>query len=121
LRPTVAGADYRLRIFTPRGELPFAGHPTVGSAHAVIEAGVVPAGTSRLVQECAAGVVPIRVEGGEGPRRLFVRVPRAEVRRAASIDAAAVSRALGASPAVDAPPLVIDVGAVWLVVALERE
>jgi PhzF family phenazine biosynthesis protein len=121
LRPTFAGADYRLRIFTPRGELPFAGHPTVGSAHAVMETGVVPAGTSRLVQECAAGLVPIRVEAGDGPRRLFVRVPRAEARRAAAIDAAAVGRALGASPVADAPPLVIDVGAVWLVVALERE
>ena len=120
LRPTVAGADYRLRIFTPRSELPFAGHPTVGSAHAVMEAGVVSAGAARLVQECAAGLVPIRVEPGEGPRRLFVQVPRVEVRRT-TIDAAAVGRALGATPGAAAPPLVIDVGAVWLVVAFEQE
>src|SRR5512133_1502334 len=41
LPPTVPQADYRLRIFTPKGELPFAGHPTVGSAHAVLESGIV--------------------------------------------------------------------------------
>jgi PhzF family phenazine biosynthesis protein len=121
LRPTIAGADYRLRIFTPRAELPFAGHPTVGSAHAVLEAGLLPAGVTRVTQECAAGVVPIRVEPGDGARRLFVRVPRADVRRSVPVDAAAVGRALGATPAAAAPPLVIDVGAVWLVAAFDRE
>ena len=121
LRPTAAGADYRLRIFTPRSELPFAGHPTVGSAHAVLEAGLVRAGVTGLTQECAAGLVPIRLEPGGDARRIFVRVPRAEVRRSAAVDAAAVGRALGAAPATDRPPLVIDVGAVWLVAAFDRE
>jgi PhzF family phenazine biosynthesis protein len=121
LRPTVAGADYRLRIFTPRAELPFAGHPTVGSAHAVIEAGLVPGEAARLTQECAAGLVPIRVERGDGGRLLFARVPRAQVRPEAAIDARAVGRALGAAVAADAPPLVVDVGPVWLVAAFERE
>lgn len=59
LRPTQPGADYRLRIFTPGGELPFAGHPTLGSAHAWLEAGGVPAATD-VVQECAAGLITIR-------------------------------------------------------------
>jgi PhzF family phenazine biosynthesis protein len=121
LRPTAADADYRLRIFTPRVELPFAGHPTVGSAHAVLEAGLVPGDTTRLAQECAAGLVPIRVQAGGGARRLFVRVPRADVRRSAAIDASAVARALGAALAAEAPPLVVDVGAVWLVVAFARD
>jgi PhzF family phenazine biosynthesis protein len=120
LRPTVSGADYRLRIFTPRAELPFAGHPTVGSAHAVLEAGLVPGDAPALTQECAAGLVPIRVERDGPVRRLFVRVPRAAVRPAPAVDAAAVARALGA-PAADALPLVIDVGAVWLVAALAGE
>ncbi|GAB3260854.1 PhzF family phenazine biosynthesis protein [Nocardioides dilutus] len=62
LRPTTAEADYRLRIFTPSRELPFAGHPTLGSAHAWLEAGGVPRG-ERLVQECGAGLV--EVERGE--------------------------------------------------------
>ena len=121
LRPTVAGADYRLRIFTPRSELPFAGHPTVGSAHAALEAGVVPAGTTQITQECAAGLVAIRVERDGVGRRLVVRVPRAEVRRAPAVDLQAVEQALGVRPASDAPPLVVDVGAVWLVAAYARE
>ena len=55
LEPTRAGADYRLRIWTPGGELPFAGHPTLGSAHAWLEAGGVPSDPGVLVQECGAG------------------------------------------------------------------
>ena len=53
-------ADYRLRIFTPGAELPFAGHPTIGSAHAWLEAGGVPRDSDLLVQECAAGLVRVR-------------------------------------------------------------
>lgn len=56
-------ADYRLRIFTAARELPFAGHPTLGSAHAWLEAGNVPASKGVLVQECAAGLIEIRREG----------------------------------------------------------
>jgi PhzF family phenazine biosynthesis protein len=59
LRPTAGDADYRLRIFTPGGELPFAGHPTLGSAHAWLEAGGVPRGEG-LVQECGVGLVRVR-------------------------------------------------------------
>ena len=58
-RPT-PGADYRLRIWTPGGELPFAGHPTLGSAHAWLEAGGVPRRADEVVQECGAGLVRIR-------------------------------------------------------------
>lgn len=60
LRPTDPAADYRLRIFTPGGELPFAGHPTLGSAHAWLEDGGVPASAGTLVQECGAGLVRLR-------------------------------------------------------------
>ena len=56
------GADYRLRIFTPGGELPFAGHPTLGSAHAWLEAGGCPASSGVVVQECGAGLVSLRHE-----------------------------------------------------------
>jgi len=54
LRPAQPEADYRLRIFTPSGELPFAGHPTLGSAHAWLEGGGVPRTEGTLVQECGA-------------------------------------------------------------------
>ncbi len=61
LPPTHPQADYRLRIFTPGGELPFAGHPTLGSCHAWLQAGGQPQG-SNVVQQCALGLVQIRRE-----------------------------------------------------------
>jgi len=63
LRPTTPQADYRVRIFTPGGELPFAGHPTLGSCHAWLEAGGALRVAGRVVQECAYGLVPIRLDG----------------------------------------------------------
>ncbi len=78
LPPTTDQADYRVRIFTPRQELPFAGHPSVGAAWAAIDAGLVDAGKQDLVQECDAGLLPVRVEM-RGPERLIhVRTPRAK-------------------------------------------
>ncbi|MEU2970127.1 PhzF family phenazine biosynthesis protein [Streptomyces ardesiacus] len=64
LPPSAPEADYRLRIFTPGGELPFAGHPTLGSAHAWLEHGGTPRSGDRIVQECQAGLVEVR--RGEG-------------------------------------------------------
>src|SRR5665811_369148 len=64
LPPTQPDADYRLRIFTPGGELPFAGHPTLGSAHAWLEAGGTPRTSGALVQECGVGLVRLRQDGG---------------------------------------------------------
>lgn len=64
LRPTDPAADYRVRIFTPARELPFAGHPTLGSCHAWLQAGGVPKG-AEIVQQCAVGLVPLlRGAGG---------------------------------------------------------
>ena len=62
LPPTQAGADYALRIFCPGRELPFAGHPTLGSCHAWLDAGGMPQG-AEVVQECAVGLVRIRRNG----------------------------------------------------------
>jgi PhzF family phenazine biosynthesis protein len=59
LPPTEPGADYRVRIFTPVQELPFAGHPTLGTCHAWLEAGGQPK-QDEIVQECEAGLVPVR-------------------------------------------------------------
>jgi len=63
LSPTDEAADYRLRIFTPAGELPFAGHPTLGSARAWLENGGVPNAVGAIVQECGAGLVRLRHDG----------------------------------------------------------
>ncbi|GAA1984404.1 PhzF family phenazine biosynthesis protein [Isoptericola halotolerans] len=57
--PTRPGADYRVRIWTPGGELPFAGHPTLGTAHAWLESGGVPASDVAVVQECGVGLVTV--------------------------------------------------------------
>jgi PhzF family phenazine biosynthesis protein len=62
LPPSDPGADYRLRIFTPVLELPFAGHPTLGSCHAWLEAGGEAADPGEVVQECDAGLVRVRQE-----------------------------------------------------------
>jgi PhzF family phenazine biosynthesis protein len=63
LAPTAEGADYRVRIWTPGGELPFAGHPTLGTCHAWREAGGTPRRADAVVQQCDAGLVEVRVDG----------------------------------------------------------
>lgn len=62
LPPTTDDADYQLRIFTPTSELPFAGHPTLGSARAWLTHGGTPRTPGRIVQECAAGLIELRQE-----------------------------------------------------------
>lgn len=99
-------ADYRVRIFTPRQELPFAGHPTLGSAHAAIEAGLAAPKDGRLRQECGAGVLELRVEGNN----LYVKAPTPKI---APLDSAA--SAIGIALAAGTPILKVDVGPVWLV------
>jgi len=75
LPPTSAGADYRLRIFTPTAEIDFAGHPTLGSAHAWLAAGGVPRRSDVVIQECAAGLVRVRVPDEPGGRLAFAAPP----------------------------------------------
>jgi PhzF family phenazine biosynthesis protein len=60
LPPTTAAADYRVRIFCPEGEVPFAGHPTLGSAHAWLEHGGAMYRADCVVQECGVGLVEVR-------------------------------------------------------------
>ncbi|EEY77491.1 phenazine biosynthesis protein, PhzF family [Acinetobacter calcoaceticus RUH2202] len=61
LPATDSQADYQVRIFTPQNELPFAGHPTIGTAHALLEAGLITAKEGKLVQQCGAGLVALTV------------------------------------------------------------
>ena len=63
-RPDDAGADYQVRIFTPSTELPFAGHPTLGTCHAWLESGHAPQRPGRVVQQCGAGLVEVRQDSG---------------------------------------------------------
>ena len=76
--PTHPEADYAVRIFTPSTELPFAGHPTLGAAHAWLEAGGQAGPSGRLVQECGSGLVQLRVErepDASHPRRIAFAAP----------------------------------------------
>jgi len=96
-----AAADYRLRIFTPSAEIPFAGHPTIGSAHVALDSGFAAPRGTQFVQQCGAGLLPIRIEGSGESRELFVQAPRAHVLRegrdaSALLRAALGDRALGA-------------------------
>jgi PhzF family phenazine biosynthesis protein len=86
LPPTHPDADYRVRIFTPEGELPFAGHPTLGSGYAWLQAGGKPHSSSFVVQECAVGLVKIR---REGTRLAFAAPP---LRRTGDVDEQTLSK-----------------------------
>jgi PhzF family phenazine biosynthesis protein len=86
LPPTNPAADYRVRIFTPHEELPFAGHPTLGSCHAWLAAGGAPRDSGRVVQECGVGLVPIR---RDGKRLAFAAPPR---RRTGPLEPALLQR-----------------------------
>lgn len=92
LAPTDAGADYRLRIFTPSEELLFAGHPTLGSAHAWLRAGGVPEEAGRVVQECGVGLVELRV--GDGGGDLAFVAP--DLLRSGDVEEATLDRAVRA-------------------------
>ncbi len=117
LRPTAADADYALRIFTPRAELPFAGHPTVGSAHAVLEAGIVTA-KPELRQECAAGVLRLAVEGAGSERRIAVEAPPAALEPLRADAVTGVERALGAPLAAGTTGQLVAIGPRWLTLML---
>jgi len=122
LPATQPGADYRLRIFTPRQELPFAGHPSVGTAHAVLERGLATPkatnGIGTLLQECAAGLLPLRIDGDGAQRAIHVRAPRGVER---SADDRAVLASLQGAPLGDARPALIDNGPRWWCIELANE
>ena len=110
LPPTEPSADYRVRIFTPGGELPFAGHPTLGSCHAWLEAGGRPKASGRIVQQCAQGLVPIR---HEGERLVFAAPPSRRSAPSPSL-LAKVAGALGLRAQQIVAAQLLDNGPVWL-------
>jgi len=121
LKPTITGPAYRLRIFTPAHELPFAGHPTIGSCHAVIEGGIVTPNDGRLVQECGAGNLPLRIEGAGAERRIWVEAPEAKPMGEHPELSSTLSEVLG-SPIAESPaPTAFRNGPTWLFVLFETE
>lgn len=113
--PTDPRADYGVRIWTIGGELPFAGHPTLGSAHAWLEAGGVPRTEGVVVQECAAGLVEVR----RGADRLaFAAPPLVRSGAVEGKELARVVAALGVAPADVVDAAWVDNGPGWLAVLL---
>lgn len=106
-KPVHPDADYLLRIFAPLTELPFAGHPTIGSAHAVLSSGIVPKKQGELVQECGVGLV--RLKTGDGIR---LALPNAQMKHVDESARGALEEAIGA--ALDDAPVVVDLGIKWL-------
>lgn len=112
--PADPAADYRLRIFTPRAEIPFAGHPTIGSAHALLRHGLVPKRAGHLVQECGKGLVQLRVDG----ERLFLALPTPAFRDPDESQRAEAAAALGVAATQIQRAAIVDVGPVWFTVQL---
>ena len=110
-----AGADYRVRIFTPGGELPFAGHPTLGTCHAWLQAGGKPKAAQFIVQECKVGLINIRHEGN----RLAFGAP--PLKRTAPSPAllAQIAKALGLKAPQIKTAQMLDNGTVWLGLLLD--
>lgn len=121
LPPSRLEADYRLRIFTPSREIAFAGHPTLGSAHVALDAGLVTPRDGRLIQDCGAGLLPILVEGQAADRALFVQAPPAEIVATGMQADAALSRVLGARALGVLPPACVSGGRKWWVAELADE
>ncbi|WP_035552046.1 PhzF family phenazine biosynthesis protein [Burkholderia sp. 9120] len=126
LKPTDPAADYRVRIFTIEGELPFAGHPTLGTAHALLESGYQPKQAGRLVQQCGVGLVELKAlpettsaDGAANTEQhaWAFAAPPARVTPLGADRYTELSTALR-SDAIDfsAVPCAVDNGAPWLVV-----
>jgi PhzF family phenazine biosynthesis protein len=116
------GAGYRVRIFTPRSELPFAGHPSVGTAHALLDAGRIAPVDGRLVQHCAAGELPITVTGDGIERVVSVRAPRAREIGVDSQERRGIQKAVPAALRSAMAPALMDNGPrFWCVRLVDEE
>lgn len=114
-------ASYRIRMFSPRREVPFAGHPSVGTAHVVLEAGIASVRDGHLVQDGIAGKLPLEVVGAGDTRTIAVRTPRASVLETATADDPRLRDALAGLPLGALPPVLMDGGRRWWLAELASE
>lgn len=110
---TQADATHAVRIFSPQREVPFAGHPSVGTAHAVLEAGLAAPRDGRLVQEGIAGLLPLRVAGQGPARTIAVRTPRARMVEIGDARRTPLRQALHGLMPGHLPPALVDGGRRW--------
>lgn len=118
---STACASYGIRIFSPRREVPFAGHPSVGTAHAVLEAGLAVPRAGLLVQQGIAGLLPLRVAGSGAARSIAVRTPRARVMEIADAADPRLVDVLHGLPLGTLPPALLDGGRRWWLAELADE
>ena len=118
LPPTDAGADYRVRIFTPGGELGFAGHPTLGTCHAWLAAGNKPRNKDHVVQQCNVGLVRIRRDADQ-PASLAFEAPPLRRSSPSPTVLAKVAAALGLKAHQVLAAQMLDNGTVWLGLLLQ--
>ncbi len=118
---TSAEASYGLRIFSPRREVPFAGHPSVGTAHAVLDAGMATPRDGLLVQAGAAGLLPLQVVGKGRRRTIAVRAPRSRVVEVASADDPRLRAVLRGLPLGSLPPALVEGGRRWWLAEIRDE
>jgi PhzF family phenazine biosynthesis protein len=111
----LGGADYRVRIFTPGAELPFAGHPTLGTCHAWLQAGGTPRSPGRVIQECGVGLVQIRNDGS----RLAFAAPPLKRSAPGPTQLSEIAQALGLKASQILTAQLLDNGPVWLGLLLE--
>jgi PhzF family phenazine biosynthesis protein len=121
LPPASPGASYRIRIFSPRREVPFAGHPSVGSAHVALAAGLATPKDGLLVQDGIAGQLPLRVTGQGRERTIAVRTPRSRVLEVASGNDPRLAPALAGLRLGTVPPALVEGGRRWWLVHLADE
>ena len=116
LQPTEAQADYWLRIFTPGGEMQFAGHPTLGSCHAWLQAGGTPKSAGFITQQCGVGLVRIRRSGAQ----LSFAAPALQRNDVAPVMLARVAAALGLQAQHISNAQLLDNGTTWLGILLDN-
>ncbi len=121
LPPRAAEASYRLRIFTPAREIAFAGHPSIGSAHAIVQTGWTRPRDGLLLQECDAGILPVRVHDIDGIRQIFIQAPHATILRDGEAAREALQPVLGARPLGAVGAALLDGGRRWWVAELADE
>ena len=114
-------ATHAIRMFSPKREVPFAGHPSVGTAHAVLDAGLATPRDGLLVQEGIAGLLPLRVDVADGRRSIAIRTPRARLVETADARGSRMAEALDWLPMGALPPALMDGGRRWWVAEARDE